>query len=164
MLNRVCEDIMQYSQWLLDVLGNQGRWNMAAIEGQLYQMSSMIEEHHACFDGIWISGFVRMGQGGPLDMIITRKVRVVSNGGRDSNCLTKPLMFNSHHCLLQASMEALVHVVDHANKHFEADRLRWMTVISSAHNLLTYCDLERFAALCNYGHQSVDGEYHLYEH
>ncbi len=80
-LNKFCKDIMQFSQWLLDVLGNQG-WDAVAIEGQLNQMSSMIEEHHACFDGIWFSGFVRMGQGGPLEMITTSKVRAVSNGGR----------------------------------------------------------------------------------
>ncbi len=52
-----------------------------AIEGQLDQMSSMIEEHHAHFKGVWFSGFVRMGQGGPLEMIATRKVRTVSSGG-----------------------------------------------------------------------------------
>ncbi len=72
----------------MDVLVNQGQWNTAAIKGQLNQMSSMIKEHHACFDGIWFSGFVRMGQGGPLDMITTCKVRAVSNRGHDSNCLT----------------------------------------------------------------------------
>jgi hypothetical protein len=72
-LNRFCKDIMQSSHRLLDALGNHGS-NAVAIEGQLSQMSSMIEEHHACFKGIWISGFVRMGQGGPLEMITTRKV------------------------------------------------------------------------------------------
>jgi hypothetical protein len=29
-------------------------------------------------------------------------------------------------------MNALVHIVDHANKHFEANRLGWRDVISSA--------------------------------
>jgi hypothetical protein len=79
---------MQYSQWLLDVLDNQGLWNAAANEGQLNQMSSIIKEHHACFDSIWFSGFVRMGQGGLLEMITTCKVHAVGNGGHDSNCLT----------------------------------------------------------------------------
>jgi hypothetical protein len=69
---------MQSSQWLLDALGNQG-WNAAAIEGQLELMSSMIKDHHEHFKGVWLSGFVRMGQGGPLEMITTCKVRAVSN-------------------------------------------------------------------------------------
>jgi hypothetical protein len=85
-LNRLCKDIMQSSQWLLDALGSQG-WNTAAIKSQLELMSSMIEEHHEGFKGVWFSGFVRMGQGGPLEMITTRKVRMVSNGGGDSKCL-----------------------------------------------------------------------------
>ncbi len=127
-------------------------------------MSSMIEEYHACFDGIWFSGFVRMEQGSPLDMITTRQVCTVSNGGRDSNCLTKLLMFNSHCHSLQASMEALLCVVDHANKCFEADCSGWKDVISSARNLLTCRDLERFATLCNDGHKSVEGEFYLYKH
>jgi hypothetical protein len=59
-LNRVCADIMQYSQRLLDVLSSQG-WNTAAIEDQLILMSSMIEGHHEHFTGVWFSGFVRMG-------------------------------------------------------------------------------------------------------
>ncbi len=59
-LNRLCKDIMQSSQRLLDALGSQG-WHTAAIEGQLELMSSMIEECHECFKGIWFSGFVRMG-------------------------------------------------------------------------------------------------------
>ena len=71
---------MQSSQWLFDALVSQG-WNAAAIEGQLKIMSSMIKEHHEHFTGIWCSGFVRMGQGGPLEMITTRKVRTVSNWG-----------------------------------------------------------------------------------
>jgi hypothetical protein len=37
-------------------------------------------------------------------------------------------------------------------------------VISSAHNLLTCYDLDRFAALCNDGYDAVQGEYYLYEH
>ncbi len=77
---------MQFSQRLFDAPSNQG-WNAAAIKGQLNQMSFMIEEHHACLDGIWFSGFVRMWQGGPVEMITTRKVRTVSNRGRGSNCL-----------------------------------------------------------------------------
>jgi hypothetical protein len=59
-LNRLCKDIMQSSQWLLDALGSQG-WNAAAMEGQLELMSLMIEEHHEHFTGIWFCGFVRMG-------------------------------------------------------------------------------------------------------
>jgi hypothetical protein len=59
-LNRLCKNIMQSSQQLLDALGNQG-WNAAAIEGQLELMSSMIKECHECFKGFWFSGFVRMG-------------------------------------------------------------------------------------------------------
>ncbi len=69
---------MQSSQWLLDALGSQG-WNAAAIEGQLKIMSFMIKEHHERFTGVWFSGFVRMGQGGPLEMITTRKVCAVSS-------------------------------------------------------------------------------------
>jgi hypothetical protein len=77
---------MQSFQRLLDALGSQG-WNAAPILGQLKLMSSMIEERHECFKGIWFSGFVRMGQGGSLEMITTCKVCAVSNGGGDSNCL-----------------------------------------------------------------------------
>jgi hypothetical protein len=47
-LNRFCNNIMQFSQPLLDALGNQG-WNAAAIEGLLKLVSSMIKEHHECF-------------------------------------------------------------------------------------------------------------------
>jgi hypothetical protein len=36
-------------------------------------------------------------------------------------------------------------------------------VISSANDLLTRHDLGRFAALCNNGHESVEGEYNLYK-
>jgi hypothetical protein len=79
---------MQYSQRLLDALDNQGQRNAVAIEGRLNQMSWMIEEHQAYFDSIWFSGFVRMGQGGPLDMITTCKVHAVSNRGHGSNCST----------------------------------------------------------------------------
>ncbi len=71
---------MQYSQWLLDVLSSQG-WNAAAIEDQLKLMSSMIKGRHECFTGVCFSGFVRMGQGGPPEMITTREVRTVSNWG-----------------------------------------------------------------------------------
>jgi hypothetical protein len=62
----------------LDALGSQG-WNAAAIKGQLKIMSSMIEEHHERFTGVWFSGFVRMGQGGPLKMITTHEVHMVSS-------------------------------------------------------------------------------------
>jgi hypothetical protein len=79
-LNGVCADIMQYSQRLLDALSSQG-WNTAAIENQLKLMSSMIEGHHERFTGVWFSGLVRMGQGGPLEMITTREVHAVSNWG-----------------------------------------------------------------------------------
>jgi hypothetical protein len=44
-------------------------------------------------------------------------------------------------------MNTLEHVVDHANKHFEANRLGWRDVISSANDLLTCRDLVRFVAL-----------------
>ncbi len=60
-------------------------------------------------------------------------------------------------------MNALVHVVDHANEHFEADHSEWRDVISSAHDLLTHRDLERFAALCNESYDAVEGEYYLYK-
>jgi hypothetical protein len=79
-LNRLCADIMQYSPWLLDALSSQG-WNVVAIEDQLKLMSSMIKGHHERFTGVWFSGFVRMGQGGPLQMITTRKVHPVNNWG-----------------------------------------------------------------------------------
>jgi hypothetical protein len=60
-------------------------------------------------------------------------------------------------------MDALLHVVDHANECCEANCLGWRDVINSAHKLLTRHDLERFAALCNNGHESVEGEYYLYK-
>jgi hypothetical protein len=79
---------MQFSQWLLDALGNQGQWNTTAIKSELNQMLSMIKEYHECFGGIWFSGFVWMGQGGPLEMITTREVGAESNGGHDVNFST----------------------------------------------------------------------------
>jgi hypothetical protein len=60
-------------------------------------------------------------------------------------------------------MNTLGHVVDHVNKCFEANCLGWRDVISSANDLLTCCDLGRFAALCNDGYDAVKGEYYLYE-
>ena len=60
-------------------------------------------------------------------------------------------------------MNTLVHVVDHANKCFEADCLGWRDVISSANDQLTCRDIGRFAALCNNGHESIEGEYYLYK-
>jgi hypothetical protein len=105
-----------------------------------------------------------MGQEGPLEMITTHKVCAVSKGGRNVNCSTKPLTFDSRCCLSQASMEALVHVVDHVNKHYKANCLGWRDVISSAHDLLTHRDLERFGALCNDGYDAAEGEYYLYKH
>jgi hypothetical protein len=54
-------------------------------------------------------------------------------------------------------MEALVHVVDHANERYEADCLGWRNVISSAHNLLTCRDLHRFGSLCNDGYDAIQG-------
>jgi hypothetical protein len=61
-------------------------------------------------------------------------------------------------------MNALVHVVDHGNKRFEADCSGWRDVISSANDLLTCHDLGRFTALCNNSHEFVEGGYHLYKH
>ncbi len=60
-------------------------------------------------------------------------------------------------------MNALVHVVDHAYERFEADHSGWRDVISSAHDLLTHRDFERFTALCNESYDAVEGEYYLYE-
>ncbi len=65
--------------------------------------------------------------------------------------------------LSQASINALVYVVDHANKCFEANLLGWRDVISSAHDLLTHSDLEWFAALCNESYDAMEGEYYLYK-
>jgi hypothetical protein len=70
-------------------------------------------------------------------------------------------MFYSCCRLSQASTDTLVHVVDHANKSFEANCLGWRDVISSANNQLTCRDLGRSVALCNNGHESVEGEYYL---
>ena len=60
-------------------------------------------------------------------------------------------------------MNALVHIVDHTNKHFEANCLRWRDVISSANDLLTRRDLGRFAALCNEGYDAMEGEDYFYK-
>jgi hypothetical protein len=60
-------------------------------------------------------------------------------------------------------MYALVHVVDHAIKHFEANCLGWRDVISSTNDLLNCRDLGSFPALCNNGHESMEGEYYLYK-
>jgi hypothetical protein len=159
-MNRVCKDIMQFSQQLLDALINQ-EWSAAAIDSQLNQMSSMIEEHHACFDGVWFSGFVRMGQGGPLEMITTCKVRTVSNGGRDSKCLNiaANILFTS--LLVAGQYGCPCMCGGHTNKCFEANRSGWRDVISNANDLLTCHDLGRFLALGNNGHKSVEGEYNL---
>jgi hypothetical protein len=40
-------------------------------------------------------------------------------------------------------------MVHQANEQYEADCLGWRNVISSAHNLLTCRDLDRFGTLCN---------------
>jgi hypothetical protein len=149
---------MEYSQRLLDALGNLG-WNARAIKDMVDQMSDMIEEYNEFFEGIWFSGFVRVGQGGPLEMITTRAVCVVSYGaGCNRNCLTNLLTFYSCCCWLQASMEDLVCVVDHADEQYKANCLGWGDVISSAHNLLTCRDLDRFGSLCNDGYDAVQGE------
>jgi hypothetical protein len=60
-------------------------------------------------------------------------------------------------------MNALVHVVNHANECFEANRLGWRDVISSVHDLLTHHDLGRFAALCSECYDAVEDEYYLYK-
>ncbi len=60
-------------------------------------------------------------------------------------------------------MNAIIHVVDHANKSYKADCLGWKDVISIARKLLTLRDLERFAALRNGAHDAVEGEYSLYK-
>ncbi len=115
-LVRICKDIVQFSQRLLDALGNQRRWDAAAIERKLDQMSTMIKRYHECFQGKWFSRFVTMGQRGPVEMITTCKLRAVSDGGCKVTCLKEPLMVNSYCCSRQASMNALIHMVDHANK------------------------------------------------
>ena len=78
-LNSIRKEIMEYSQRLLDALGNQG-WNARAIKDMVDQMSDMIKEYHESFEGIWFSGFVWVGQEGPLEMITTRTVHAVSYG------------------------------------------------------------------------------------
>jgi hypothetical protein len=60
-------------------------------------------------------------------------------------------------------MNALIHVVHHANKSYKADCLGWEDVISIIHKLLTLRDLERYVSLCNDAYDAVEGEYHLYE-
>ncbi len=40
-----------------------------AIKDVVNQMSDMIKEYHESFEGIWFSGFVWVGQEGPLEMI-----------------------------------------------------------------------------------------------
>jgi hypothetical protein len=60
-------------------------------------------------------------------------------------------------------MNALVHIVGHTNKRFEANRSGWRDVISSANDLLTCRDPKRFAALCNEGYDAMEGEYYLYK-
>jgi hypothetical protein len=148
----------------LDALGNQG-WNARAIKDVVDQISDMIKEYHESFKGIWFSGFVRVGQEGPLEMITTCAVRAVSKGvGHNLNCLTKLLSFYSCRYLLQASMETLVLHGGSRDEQYKADCLGWGNVISSAHNLLTCCDLDRFATLCNDGYDAVQGEYYLYKH
>jgi hypothetical protein len=52
---------MEYSQWLLDALGNQG-WNARAIEDVVDQMSDMTKDYHESFEGIWFSsGLLHFG-------------------------------------------------------------------------------------------------------
>ncbi len=63
----------------------------------------------------------------------------------------------------QASMNALIHIVDHVNERFEADRSGWRDVMSRANHLLTCRDLGGFAALCNQCVDAVEGEYYLYK-
>jgi hypothetical protein len=60
-------------------------------------------------------------------------------------------------------MNALIHIVDHANERFEANCLGWRDVISRANHLLTCRDLGGFAALCNQSFDAVEGEYYLYK-
>jgi hypothetical protein len=117
-LNSIFEEIMEYFQWLLDALGNQG-WNARAIKDVVKQMSNMIKEYHESFKGIWFGRFVRVGREGPLEMITTCAVRTVSKGvGRGLNCSTKLLTFYSCRCPLRVSMEALICMVDHANERY----------------------------------------------
>jgi hypothetical protein len=59
-LDRICKDIVQFFQRLLDELGNQRQCDAAAIECKLNQMAIMIMRYHSHFQGNWFSGFVRM--------------------------------------------------------------------------------------------------------
>ncbi len=79
-------------------------------------MSTMIMRYHARFEGDWFSGFVRVEQRGRVEIITTRKVHMVSDRGHDVNCPKEPLTYNSCCCLSRASMNALIHVVDHTNE------------------------------------------------
>jgi hypothetical protein len=60
-------------------------------------------------------------------------------------------------------MNALIHIVDHVNECFEANRLEWRDVISRANHLLTCCGFGGFAALCNQSFHAMEGEYYLYK-
>jgi hypothetical protein len=60
-------------------------------------------------------------------------------------------------------MNALIHIVDHVNERFEADRSGWRDMISHAYHLLNCHDLGGFAALCNQSFDAVEGEYYLYK-
>jgi hypothetical protein len=60
-------------------------------------------------------------------------------------------------------MNALIHIVDHVNERFEADRSGWRDVISHAYHLLTRRYLGGFAALCNQGFDAMEDEYYLYK-
>ncbi len=53
--------------------------------------------------------------------------------------------------------------MDHANECFGADHSGWRDVISSANDLLTRHDLERFVALCNDGYDAMEVGYYLYK-
>ena len=162
-LDKILKDIVQFSQRLLDALGNQRQWDAGTIKRKHGQMLTMIMRYHERSQGNLFSGFVRMGQGSPMEMITTCNVCVASDGGYDVKCSKEPLTFNSYCCLLQASMNTLIHVVVHTNKSYKANHLGWEDVISGAYKLLTRRDLGRFAALCNDDHDVVEGEYHLYK-
>jgi hypothetical protein len=73
-----------------------------------------------------------MGQGGPVEMITTCNLCAVSDRGCDVKCSKDLLMFNSHRCSMQVGMNALIHVVDHANKSYQANCLGWEDLISGA--------------------------------
>ncbi len=60
-------------------------------------------------------------------------------------------------------MNALIHVVDHANERFQANCSGWRDVISRANHLLTRRDLGGFAVLCNQSFDAVEGECYLYK-